>query len=171
MAYHNLTLVACKRCGSEDAVKCGHIRGKQRFRCKSCRYTFVTGDERTTEQADLKKAILLILHVMARATVTELGRLFNMDPAQVLRWVAKSGFAYPAQNMSGGIEQVSLDCLEDFVCANKKQFDRHKPVVVGQGELLPGYNAMVIIQTPDGNKVKAKNNPFHEYRTLPYVHR
>lgn len=166
MLVDKLVHISCKKCTSDDVIKCGHARGKQRFRCKKCGYTFVIGDERTTEQIALKKAMLLILHVMAGVTFRELGRLFNLCPSQVYRWVAKNGFPYPVQDMYGKIDHIKATDIEDFVRCNINYFDSSKPVVAGKGELMPGYRAIMLIQTPDGDKVKAKDNPTIQYRTL-----
>jgi transposase-like protein len=37
----------CKNCNSKIVVKNGVIRGKQRYKCKTCGYNFVVGDGRT----------------------------------------------------------------------------------------------------------------------------
>lgn len=37
-------MVKCKKCQSENIVKNGKVRGKQRYLCKDCRYNFVEGD-------------------------------------------------------------------------------------------------------------------------------
>lgn len=169
MSYDNMIPVSCKRCGSDDVTKYGHIRGKQRFRCKVCGYTFVVGDGRTTEEIMLKKAVLLLLHVMAGATFRKLGSLFNMCPSQVFRWVVKSGFTYPNQYMHGEISHASFDDVESVIQRKISHFDRSKPVVVAKGELMPGYPVLMLMQTPFGGEVKATESPFHPYRTLPYV--
>lgn len=167
MICHNLTPVACKKCGSDAVMKCGHIRGKQRFRCKVCWYTFVLGDGRTTEEITLKKAMLLLLHVMAGATFHKLGSLFGMCPSQVFRWVVKSGFPYPKQGMHGEISHVSFDDVENVVQYKMSHFDQSKPVIVAKGELMPGYPALMLMQTPSGGEIRATESPFHPYRILP----
>ena len=171
MPDDKLLLRTCKKCGSSDVVKCGHIRGKQRFRCKNCGYTFVLGDERTTEQIAIKKAMLLILHVMAGATVTELGRLYNIDPSQIFRWVVKSGFQYPTQDIYGNISHINIDNLDNEINRSIEKFDQSKQVIIGKGELMPGYRAIMILQTPTCDKIKEKEMPSIQYRTKPYINR
>ena len=53
-------MVKCKKCKSENIVKNGKVRGKQRYLCKDCRYNFVEGDARTNEKIKAKKAIDLL---------------------------------------------------------------------------------------------------------------
>ena len=50
-------MVKCKKCKSENIVKNGKVRGKQRYLCKDCRYNFVEGDARTNEKIKAKKAM------------------------------------------------------------------------------------------------------------------
>lgn len=171
MANYKLAPICCKKCASDDVIKCGHIRGKQRFRCKKCGYNFVIGDERTTEQIALKKAVLLILHIMAGATFRELGRLFNLCSSQVYRWIVRRGFQYPIQDMHGKIDTIKADDIEGFMQRNINRFDKSKPIVVGTGELMPGYRMIMLIQTPTGDKVKEKEQPSIQYRSLPYATR
>ena len=40
----------CKRCGSNNCVKSGFVRTKQRYLCKDCGYYFVEGDQRTNKK-------------------------------------------------------------------------------------------------------------------------
>ena len=49
----------CKRCGSEEYVKNGLMRGKQRFLCKSCGLTFTDTPARGKPLAMKVAAVLL----------------------------------------------------------------------------------------------------------------
>ena len=48
----------CKNCHSSEVTKNGFVRSKQRYRCKTCGYNFVEGDERTNPQTTIKRALL-----------------------------------------------------------------------------------------------------------------
>jgi transposase-like protein len=39
----------CPKCASEEHIKSGHIRGKQRYKCKSCRHQFTLEDQRSID--------------------------------------------------------------------------------------------------------------------------
>ena len=54
-------MVKCKKCKSENIVKNGKVRDKQRYLCKDCRYNFVEGDARTNEKIKAKKAMCVLL--------------------------------------------------------------------------------------------------------------
>ena len=49
----------CKRCGSEEYVKNGLMRGKQRFLCKSCGLNFTDTPARGKPLAMKAAAVLL----------------------------------------------------------------------------------------------------------------
>jgi len=38
--------ISCKKCDSENNIKAGKMNGKQRYRCKDCRYHFTQDDGR-----------------------------------------------------------------------------------------------------------------------------
>lgn len=47
----------CRKCLSEIVVRKWRVRGKQRYRCKSCRYNFVEIDGRIRANDALKRAL------------------------------------------------------------------------------------------------------------------
>ena len=49
----------CKRCGSEDHVKNGRMRGQQRYRCKACGLNFTDTPARGKPLALKAAAVLL----------------------------------------------------------------------------------------------------------------
>ena len=55
-------MVACKRCGGEQAAKNGKVRGKERYKCKQCRLNFAEGDKRVNASLMIKKALAVILY-------------------------------------------------------------------------------------------------------------
>jgi len=91
----------CKNCASEHAVKNGKVRGKQRFRCKECGFNFVEGDARTNKKIAAKKAMLILLYSLGKASFNLLARVFDTWPSQVYRWVVREGLSLPDQEISG----------------------------------------------------------------------
>jgi transposase-like protein len=51
-------MVICKYCASEDAVKDGLVKKKQRYFCKSCTRTFRYGDDREKYSIEQKVRII-----------------------------------------------------------------------------------------------------------------
>ena len=67
----------CKNCHSSEVTKNGFVRSKQRYRCKTCGYNFVEGDERTNPQTTIKRAFAVILYSLAKASYGTIANLFN----------------------------------------------------------------------------------------------
>ena len=117
----------CKNCGSEDAVRNGKVRGKQRYRCKGCRFNFVEGDARTNEKIAAKKAMLILLSSLGKASFNLLARLFDTWPSQVCRWVMQEGLSLPEQEVSGEIKEMEFDEMWPFVKEKKQALGHQGP--------------------------------------------
>jgi len=96
-------MLMCKDCGAERSVKNGKVRGKQRYRCVECRLNYVEGDARTNEKIAAKRAMLVLLYSLGKASFNMLAHLFDMWPSQIYRWVAQEGLAKPSQDVSGDV--------------------------------------------------------------------
>jgi len=139
----------CKNCNSEHAVKNGKVRAKQRYRCKECGFNFVEGDARTNEKIAAKKAMLILLYSLGKASFNMLARLFNTWPSQVYRWIVQEGLSLPDQEISKTIKEMEFDEMWHFVKEKKTSFGLSKPLIVAEGEPWPGCLAIVILR-PSG---------------------
>jgi len=54
----------CKRCGSEEHVKNGLMRGQQRYRCKACGLNFTDTPTRGKSLALKVAAVLAFTHAL-----------------------------------------------------------------------------------------------------------
>jgi transposase len=143
-------MLKCKNCGSGRAVKNGKVRGKQRYRCKECSYNFVEGDARTNDKIAAKKAMLILLYSLGKASFNLLARLFDTWPSQVYRWVVQEGLSLPEQEVSGEIKEMEFDEMWHFVQEKKTNFGSSRPLIVAAGEPWPGCSAIVILRPSDG---------------------
>lgn len=117
--------ITCKKCGGKEIIKNGMVRNKQRYRCKECGYNFVSGDARTNDMIRAKKALIFLLYSLAKASYTMLGKLFNICPSQIYRWIAKEGESLPEPSVSGDIQEIEFDEMWHFI-AQKKQNLAHQ---------------------------------------------
>jgi transposase-like protein len=115
----------CKNCGSERSAKNGKVRGKQRHRCAGRGHSYVEGDARTNERIAAKRATLVLLYSLGKASFNMLARLFDMWPSQVYRRVAKEGLPLPERGVPGGIKEIGFDGMRRFV-ESKKQALAHQ---------------------------------------------
>jgi len=144
----------CKNCSSEHVVKSGIVRNKQRFLCKDCGFNFVEGDARTNEKIAAKKAMLILLYSLGKASFNMLAKLFDTWPSQVYRWVVQEGLALPEQEISGEIKEMEFDEMWHFIKAKKTSFGSSRPLIVAHGEPWLGCSAIVILRPSNGSMTK-----------------
>jgi transposase len=98
--------IICKECGSDDYVKAGKVRGKQRYKCKSCGFYYVLGDERVKVSGS-GKALAMLLYGSGKASYGFISRLFNVSRPAVLKWVRKFAGELPEPTMDGTLSRCN----------------------------------------------------------------
>lgn len=139
-------MVDCKGCGSKAFVKNGSVRGKQRYRCKDCNLNFVDGDKRFKQSTAVKKALAVILYSLGKASFNMIGKIFGHSPSVVYRWIAREMGRTQEPVIAGDIKEIAFDEMWHFVNSKKTKNGSSKPWIVVQGELLPGLQAVVMLQ-------------------------
>ncbi len=82
-------MVECKRCHGVAVVKNGIVRSKQRYRCASCGYNFITGDKRVNPTLPAKKALAVLLYSLGKGSFNMMGRIFGVSRSLVYRWIVQ----------------------------------------------------------------------------------
>jgi len=136
----------CKKCGSDHAIKNGIVGGRQRYKCRECRYNFREGDQRTNDKVAAKKALCVLLYAMAKGSFRMMGRILGVDHALVYRWIRAFGENLPEPEVPGDIREIEFDEMWHFIKSKKTDFGSSRPLIVAQGELWPGCSAVVILQ-------------------------
>jgi transposase-like protein len=139
----------CKNCKSENTVKSGFVRGKQRYKCKECGYNFVLGDARTNEKIAATKAMVVLLYSMAKGSYNMLGKIFGRDRSLIYRWIKEAGLNVKEPVVDGEITEIQFDEMWHFIASKKQNFGLSKPLMAAAGKLLPGYSVVVILQRSD----------------------
>jgi transposase-like protein len=139
----------CKNCKSETVVKCGKVRGKQRYKRKECGYHFVVGDARTNEKIVALKALCVVFYSLGKASYNMLGKIFGRDRALIYRWIREAGLNTAEPAVGGEIMQVEFDEMWHFIGSKKTNFGSSKPLTAAVGELSPGFSAVVMLQHSD----------------------
>ena len=137
---------ACKKCDSEKTVKSGIVGGRQRYQCKECGCNFREGDRRTNDKVAAKKALCILLYVMAKGSFRMMGRILGIDYTLVYRWIRAFGGSLPEPEVHGDIQEMEFDEMWHFIKSKKTGFGLSRPLTVAQGELWPGCSAVVILQ-------------------------
>src|SRR3712207_1094924 len=77
----------CKRCGSEDHVKNGLMRGQQRYRCKACGLNFTPG------KPLLLKVTAVLLYVSG-LSMNRTAKILGVSTPTVMVWLERLAKAY-----------------------------------------------------------------------------
>ena len=139
-------MVECKNCKEEKVIKNGTVRSQQRYRCKICGYNFIEGDRRENRLLPAKKALAVILYALGKGSFNMQGKIFGHSPSLIYRWIKEEAETLPATKVSGDIKEMEFDEMWHFIGSKKRKSGSSKRWIVAQGELWPGYSAVVMLQ-------------------------
>ena len=97
----------CKRCGGEEPVKNGFMRGKQRYRCKSCGLNLTDTPPRGMPLAMKVPAVLLYVSGLS---LSRTAKLPGVSTPTVLAWIERFAEVYAQEpEPEGRAVVVELD--------------------------------------------------------------
>jgi len=85
--------IACPKCKREALIKSGVVKGRQRFRCKSCNYFFTVLKE--GKHIDPYYVIKALQLHMEGVTFREIERILGISHVSVMNWVKKYNIRAP----------------------------------------------------------------------------
>ena len=118
-------MLNCPRCASADKVKSGVNKGRQRYKCKACRYFFTVAHKSDTATAAQRRMALSLY--LEGVGFRSIGRLLGFSHVAVYQWIKAFGNAV-AQIKRPSAHIVEMDELHSYV--------GHKKTIVGSGLLL-----------------------------------
>jgi len=148
-------MIACKNCQTTNTVKNGFVRGKQRYKCYACGYNFVLGDARHPHTTEIKKALSIILYSLGKASFGFIAKLFGVSRTTASYWIRDAAARVEEPTIAGDIQEIELDEMWHFIQSKKERFGLSQRWIVAQGELLPGYVVVVILQPFNGSMTKS----------------
>ncbi|MBL0145786.1 MAG: IS1 family transposase [Chitinophagaceae bacterium] len=85
--------IACPKCDAEDLTKSGIVKGRQRYRCKKCAYSFtVLKDGKNIDPYYVIKALQLYIEGV---TLREIERILGISHVSVMNWIKKYNIKAP----------------------------------------------------------------------------
>lgn len=139
-------MLCCKSCFSEEFVKNGKVRGKQRYRCLACHRTFIAGDERVSLFSVLRKALAVIYYRLSDESMSDVSSFFGVSEIMGWRWVEAAEARLdkdPDANVRHGLSGPEvIACLQE----NKALLGTKKQWAMACGEACPGYEAVLLIR-------------------------
>ena len=147
-------MIPCKNCEQTNTIKNGFVRGKQRYKCHACHYTFVVGDERHKPENELKKALSVILYSLGKSSFGFLAKLFGVSRTTTYYWIRDIATTTEGPVIANNIHAIDFDEMWHFIQSKKRNSGSSKPWIIAQGELLPGYSVVVMLQPSNACMIK-----------------
>jgi transposase len=148
-------MVTCKNCHDTHTVKNGFVRDKQRYQCKLCGYNFVLGDERHSPATEVKKALCIILYSLGKASFGVLANLFGVSRTTTYDWIRHAAASTNEPMIAEDVQEIEFDEMWHFIQSKKEKFGSLRPWIVAQGEPLPGYSVVVMLQHSNGSTINS----------------
>jgi transposase len=111
----------CPRCQSDQYVKNGMLRGRQRYLCKPCKYQF-TVERRSCDATPETKEMAIKMYLEGLG-IRAIGRVINFSNVTVLSWIKKFAAAQQVNiNEENSIPVMELDEMHSYVGSKKSLF-------------------------------------------------
>ena len=118
-------VLRCKRCGSEEHVKNGFMRGKQRYRCEACGLNFTDTPPRGMPLRVKVEAVLLYL---SGVSMNRTAKLLGVSTPTVQSWIERFAQVYAQKpEPEGRAVVVELDEMWHYL--------KKRPTGSGSGRL------------------------------------
>jgi transposase len=136
----------CKRCGSGEHTKNGFMRGKQRYRCRSCGLNFTATPPRGKPLAMKVTAVLLYLSGLS---MNRTAKLLGVSTPSVMAWIEQFAKDHaPKPDPEGGRAVViELDEMWHYPKKSPRNSGSGRLGIVLQAAWLTG-SAAVAIEPP-----------------------
>ena len=135
----------CKRCGSEEHVKNGLMRGQQRYLCKECGLNFTDTPPRGKPLALKAAAVLLYVSGLS---MNRTAKLLGVSTPSVQAWIEQFAQAYAQKPAPEGRALViELDEMGHYLKKSRASSGSGRLGIVLQGGWWTG-NAAVAIALP-----------------------
>ena len=118
-------MLNCPRCLSAARVKSGVLNGRQRYKCKACRYLYTVAHKSDISTAAQRRmAVTLYLEGLGFRSI---GRILGFSHVAIYQWIKALGKEV-VQIKRSAAHIVEMDELHSYV--------GHKKTIVGSGLLL-----------------------------------
>src|SRR5215217_7412693 len=137
--------LGCKRCGREEHVKNGLMRGKQRYLCKSCGLAFTDTPARGKPLALKAAAVLLYVSGLS---MNRTAKLLGVSTPTIQAWLEQFAAAYAQKpEPEGRAVVIELDEMGHYLKKSRSRSGSGKLGIVLQGSWWTG-NAAVVTKPP-----------------------
>ncbi len=128
----------CPRCKSDQRVKDGIVKGRQRYQCKACGFRYTVEYKSGITPYFKRLALMMYLEGLGFRSI---GRILGVSNVAVLNWVRDFGMkAGDLPEVETNLKQVEIDEMHTYIGSKKTE--------EGSGMLLiswehGGYNVLL----------------------------
>jgi transposase len=138
----------CKACGSEEHIKNGFMRGKQRYRCKACGLNFT--DTPPPGKPLAVKAMAVLLYVSG-LSMNRTAKLLGVSTPSVQAWIEQFAQAYRQKpEPEGRAVVIELNEMWHHLKKSRTSSGSGRLGIVLQGGWWTGSAAVVTLPPPSG---------------------
>ena len=138
----------CKVCGSEEHIKNGFMRGKQRYRCKACGLNFTDTPPRGLPLALKATAVLLYVSGLS---MNRTAKLLGVSTPTVQAWIELFATTYAQKPApEGRAVVIELDEMWHYLKKSRTSSGSGRLGIVLQGDWWTGSAAVVTLPPPSG---------------------
>ena len=131
----------CKRCGSEEQVKNGFMKGLQRYRCKACGLNFTDTPPRGTP---LRIRLTAVLLYVSGLSMNRTAKLLGVSTPTVMTWLEQVAKAYAQKpEPEGRAVVIELDEMWHYLKKSPSRSGSGRLGIVLQGGWWTGNVAVV----------------------------
>ena len=135
----------CKRCGSEEYIRNGLMRGQQRYRCKACGLNFTDTPPRGMP---LQLKVTAVLLYVSGLSMHRTAKLLGVSTPSVMTWIEQFAEVYAQKPApEGRAVVVELDEMWHYLKKSRTSSGSGRLGIVLQGEWLTG-NVGVVTPPP-----------------------
>ena len=137
--------LCCKRCGGEEHVKNGRMRGKQRYLCKGCGLN-VTDTPARGKPLALKAAAVLLY--VSGLSMNRIAKLLGVSTPTIQAWLEQFAAAYAQKpEPEGRAVVIELDEMWHYLKKSHSRSGSGRLGIVLQASWWTG-NAAVVTRPP-----------------------
>jgi transposase len=144
-------MIACTNCQETQTVKNGVVREKPRDKGKPCGYNFVLGDDRHSHSTEVKNALCILLSSLGKASFGFLAKLLGVSRTTPYYWRRQVASCTEEPAIAPDLREIEFDEMWHFIQSKKEKSGLLTPWIVAQGEPLPGYSVVVMLQHSNGS--------------------
>jgi transposase len=138
----------CKGCGSEEHVKNGFMRGKQRYRCKACGLNFT---DTPLPGKPLAMKVTAVLLYVSGLSMNRTAKLLGVSTPTIQAWIEQFAKTYAQKpEPEGRAVVIELDEMWHYLKKSRTSSGSGRLGIVLQGGWWTGNAAVVTLPPPNG---------------------